>query len=213
MTENLKYKKWEILDKSAINDPDDEKKSNKRGRRSECLIRETKNIYRKAFSETQILDLIGMECFKDGFQYNFMTGGDIDSLSYLKAILRHQKLDYCLFSTWCMASDDIMQFEEWLQSGQIKKLDAYLGEIFPSSYPFEWKKINEIFDKYQCGRIAVFRNHSKIYAGYGNKFYFGVQTSANINTNPRAENGCITIGKDIYDFYKDYFDKIISIVK
>ena len=74
----------------------------------------------------------------------------------------------------------------------------------------EWKKLNEIFEKYKCGRIAVFKNHSKIFAGYGDKFHFGIQTSANINTNPRAENGSITIGKDIFDFYKEYFDGIVS---
>jgi hypothetical protein len=112
-----------------------------------------------------------------------------------------------------MASDDILQLEEWLEDGTIKKIDAYLGEIFPKSYPFEWRKINELFDKYQCGRIAVFRNHSKIYAGYGNDFYFGIQTSANINTNPRCENACITVEKGIFDFYKEYFDKINTIVK
>lgn len=44
----------------------------------------------------------------------------------------------------------------------------------------------------------------------GKKFAFGIETSANINTNPRTENGCLTIGKEIYEFYKEYFDKIIS---
>jgi len=38
--------------------------------------------------------------------------------------------------------------------------------------------------------------HAKIFAGHGPKFYFGIQTSANINTNPRTENGCITIGRE-----------------
>ncbi len=76
-----------------------------------------------------------------------------------------------------------------------------------------WKKLNEVFNKYQCGRIAVFKNHSKIYAGYGNKFHFGIETSANINTNPRTENGCITISEELFHFYKDYFDKIVSFVK
>jgi hypothetical protein len=153
------------------------------------------------------------EKFKEGYQYNFITAGDVDSLSFLKLVLRQQKLDYLLFSTWCMASDDILQLEEWLEDGTIKKIDAYLGEIFPKSYPFEWRKINELFDKYQCGRIAVFRNYSKIYAGYGSDFHFGIQTSANINTNPRCENACITIEKGIFDFYKEYFDKINTIVK
>ncbi len=63
------------------------------------------------------------------------------------------------------------------------------------------------------GRVAVFRNHAKIFAGSGDKFYFGVETSANINTNPRTENGCITIEKEIYEFYKAYFDGIVSFAK
>lgn len=56
----------------------------------------------------------------------------------------------------------------------------------------------------------MFRNHSKIFAGVGEKFAFGIETSANVNTNPRTENGCITISNEIYEFYKDYFDKIES---
>ena len=109
-----------------------------------------------------------------------------------------------------MAADDILQIEEWLSLGKIKKLDIYVGEIFPNSYKLEFKKLKEIFEKHNCGRIAVFKNHSKIYAGIGNKFAFGVETSANINTNPRTENGCITISNEIYKFYKDYFDGIKS---
>ena len=44
-------------------------------------------------------------------------------------------------------------------------------------------------------------------------FYFGIQTSANINTNPRTEQGSITIDKGIFDFYKEYFDGIKSFEK
>lgn len=178
-------------------------------RSTECHIRETKNIYRRAFSETQLLDVLPVK-FENGFSYHCITAGDVDSLSYLKTVIRQQDLEYCLFSTWCMAADDILQFDEWLTTGRIKKLDAYVGEIFPGTYKMEWKKLKEIFDKHQCGRIAVFKNHSKIYAGYGNKFPFGIETSANINTNPRTENGCITIDQGIYEFYKSYFDGIQS---
>ena len=175
-----------------------------------CLERKNKNVYRRAFSELQ---LVNLELdFKEGYSYNFITGGDIDGLSYLSLMLRYQELDYCLFSTWCMAMDDILQIEEWLESGKIKKIDAYVGEIFPGSYKREHIELKRIMKKYD-GKLVVFRNHSKIFAGYGDKFHFGIQTSANINTNPRTENGCITIGKEIYDFYKDFFDGIISIAK
>ena len=178
-------------------------------RSTECHERETRNIYRRAFSETQLLDVLPKE-FKQGYSYHCITAGDVDSLSFLKVILRQQNLEYCLFSTWCMAADDILQIDQWLESGKIKKMDAYVGEIFPGTYKMEYKKLKEVFAKHKNGRIAVFKNHSKIYAGYGDKFYFGIETSANINTNPRTENGCITIDKGIYEFYKAYFDDIIS---
>jgi hypothetical protein len=177
--------------------------------RSTCLKRNDKSIYRRAFSETQLLDLTGLNYMKDGESYHFITGGDVDSLSFLKIILRQQDLKYCLFSTWCMASEDIYQIEEWLNNGKIKKIDAYVGEIFPGTYRLEYQLLKPVIEKHG-GRVAVFRNHSKIYAGYGDKFYFGIQSSANINTNPRSENACITIGKEIYEFYKAYFDGIIS---
>lgn len=45
----------------------------------------------------------------------------------------------------------------------------------------------------------------------GDKLYQFLKAAfQNINTNPRTENGCITIGRDIYDFYKTYFDGIVS---
>jgi len=183
-------------------------KERQRSPRSTCIKKNDKSIYRRAFSETQLLDILPLD-MKDGESYHCITGGDVDSLSYLKIILRQQDLDYCLFSTWCMASEDIHQFEDWLNSGKIKRLDAYMGEIFPGTYKQEYQLLKLVIEKHG-GKVAVFRNHSKIFAGYGNKFYFGIEGSANINTNPRTENGCITIGKEIYDFYHEYFSGINS---
>lgn len=178
-------------------------------RKTEALFRTDRHLYRRAFSETQLMDAVGYD-FKDGESYHCITGGDVDSLSFLKVVLRQQDLHHCLFSTWCMAAEDILAFREWIEEGKIKTLDAYVGEIFPTSYRIEWAMLNKLFEEKQCGRIAVFRNHSKIFAGTGDKFSFGIETSANINTNPRTENGCITIGEEIYSFYKTYFDGIVS---
>lgn len=180
-------------------------------RKTQCYELSTKYLYRRAFSETSLLDACEKFEFKDGHAYHFITGGDVDSLSYLKAILRQQPLSYCLFSTWCMAAEDILQFEVWLQTGCIERLDAYVGEIFPNSYRVEYQLLKDVFARNRGGgRIAVFKNHSKIYAGIGPKFAFAVETSANINTNPRTENGCITIDHGIYEFYREFFDGIKS---
>jgi hypothetical protein len=147
-----------------------EKKEKPKSKRSTCIKRVTNSIYRRAFSETQLLDLV-TEKMQYGESYHFITGGDVDSLSFLKIILRQQNLDYLLFSTWCMASEDIYQIGEWLESGKIKKCDAYVGEIFPGTYKLEYELLRPIIEKHG-GRVAIFRNHSKIYAGYGGKVLF-----------------------------------------
>lgn len=180
-----------------------------KSKRSTMLKRRHQNVYRRAFSETQLLDLMDGENFEKGYSYHFITGGDVDALSYLKIILRQQDLEYCLFSTWVMAHEDICQIEEWLEAGKIKKLDAYVGETFSGTYKLEYAKLKGLITAHG-GRVAVFRNHSKIFAGHGKKFAFGVETSANINTNPRTENGCITIDRALFDFYYEYFNGIKS---
>lgn len=182
-------------------------------RTSLCVELSQRYEYRRAFSEVQMLQAMQYKKLESGHTYNFITGGDVDSLTYLKIVLNQTPLDFLLLSTWCMAAEDILQIQQWYEAGRIKKVCMYLGEIFPSSYKIEWKMIHDFYEANPtAGRAAVFRNHSKIYAGCNEaeNFYFGIQTSANINTNPRTEQGSITIDKGLFDFYKEYFDGIKS---
>ena len=164
----------------------------------------------------KLLEAMQYVKLQDGVSYNFITAGDVDSLSYLKVVLNQHDLDYVLLSTWCMAAEDILQLQRWWEAGRIKKFDMYLGEIFPGSYKIEWQMVKKFYQEHpDVGRAAVFKNHSKIYAGCNeaDKFYFGIQTSANINTNPRTEQGSIIIDRGLYEFYKEYFDGINSFEK
>lgn len=172
--------------------------------------RNIKHLYRRAFSELTLLDLLDSTIDPTpGTCYHILTGGDIDSLSFFKHMIRMQPLDYLLFSTWCMVADDIAVFKQHIDKGQLKRLDAYVGEIFPGSYPNTFKLLKQVIPP-KFGRVCVFKNHSKIYAGIGPKFAFSIESSANINTNPRNENTVITIGKEPFIFYKEYFDSIKS---
>lgn len=172
--------------------------------------RQARNTYRRAFSETQLLDCVLADMpFQDGESYHFISGGDVDALSYLKLIIRQQPLDYLLLSTWCMAGEDICQLRDWNRAGKIKKMDAYVGEIFPGTYKKEYAELKPVIKK-AGGRVCVFRNHSKIFAGTGPLFSFGIESSSNINTNPRTENACITIDRGLFEFYKEFYDGVVS---
>lgn len=171
-------------------------------------------LYRRAYSEVKLLDLFGTFDFKEGHCYNFLTAGDIDGMSYLKALLRSQRLSHCILSTWCMSAGDAFQIITWLEDGSIGNMDLYVGEIFKGSYGAVWHQLHDWYAANPGrGRIAIFRNHSKVIAGVGDRFAFGLQTSANFDTNPRTEQASLSIDRGLYDFYKDYFDKIITFEK
>jgi len=176
--------------------------------KSRVFQRTTKTQTRRAFSEVKLREILPNNLEKNQ-SYHVISGGDIDSLSFLKHILYEQNLDYCLFSTWCMASEDVALFGEWIEKEKIKRLDCYVGEIFPNSYSAQFQELKKIIDKTD-GRICVFRNHAKVYAGFGEKYDFAIESSANINTNPRTEQTTITVCTELAKFYKEFYDDIKS---
>ena len=174
-------------------------------------------MYRRAYSEMELLDTFSNPTLlplPKGFVYNFLTRGDIDALSYLKLIIRQQNIHHAIVSTWCVDMNDIRTMKKWVDDGRIGRLDLYLGEIYTTGrHGLEAADFQAEFDGYDNVKVVVTRNHSKIMAGKGEKYTFVVQTSANINTNPRIENACIMVPEDadaeyLFQFYLDFFQTV-----
>lgn len=127
-----------------VDEPSKGATSRSHRRTTACTELSTRYEYRRAFSEVKLLEAMKYVKPKKGTSYNFITAGDVDSLSYLKVVLNWYDLDYLLCSTWCMAAEDILQLQLWYEGGQIKHLDMYLGEIFPGSYKIEWEMVKKI---------------------------------------------------------------------
>lgn len=147
-----------------------------------------------------------------GESYHVISHGDIDSLSFLEHILKFYSLDYVLMSTWCMAAEDVAQIESWLRDGKIKRIDAYCGEIFPNQYANIHADLCRVV-KPGGGRVCIFRNHSKIFAGIGANVAFAIESSANVNTNPRTEQSAIHMDAALFHFYKDFYDGVKSFIR
>jgi hypothetical protein len=60
----------------------------------------------------------------------------------------------------------------------------------------------------QAAQERRFRNHSKLMVVYGERFDCVIESSANVDTNPRTEQTCVTVDSGLCDFYKGYFDGI-----
>jgi hypothetical protein len=58
--------------------------------------------------------------------------------------------------------------------------------------------------------MVVFRNHAKIMAVVGERFDCLIESSANVNTNPRSENTVITVDRQLVADYVELFNGIKS---
>lgn len=171
-----------------------------------------KRQIRHAKAEAQLTSILPKR-IDPGDSWHVISHGDIDSLSYLThALAGVSHFDYVAISTWCIAKADIEQIESWLDTGRIDQFDLYAGEIFPSQYGDEYAQALTLADRYGA-HIVIARNHSKItLAGNdADSYYLAMESSANVNTNPRIEQTAIHCDRALFDFYRNFFSGLRSI--
>lgn len=175
--------------------------------------RRTKNVHfdRRIKSELHLEECLPWH-FEKGASYHCISHGDVDSLTYLRVIVKQQPVEYVLISTWCMAITDVKEVEKWLERKDIGCADFYVGEIFQGSYADVYLYLKKVAERFGS-RVRIFRNHAKVMAGFGNAFDFVIESSANVNTNPRTEQTCITIDTGLARFYKEFYDEINNFTK
>ena len=165
---------------------------------------------RRAKSESQLRELLP-PFIDDGESWHVISSGDVDSLSFLQHLMACEPWQYLMVSTWCMAMQDVEQIASWLSAGRLQWVDAYTGEILPSQYPTVHEALCTAVRRHR-GRVATFRNHSKVML-LGNRDtgrFVVVESSANLNTNPRTEQTAVTADVGLFHFYADFFDGIES---
>ena len=169
---------------------------------------------RRANAESTLAEILPAR-FADGESWHVASRGDIDALSYVRHILVGvSHLDHLLMSTWCIAKNDLTEISGWLDAGKIEQFDLYAGEIFPGRYGDEYEQMLAMCEAYGA-RLIVAKNHSKITlaSNAAEAYYLTVESSANVNTNPRIEQSTIHANRDLHAFYLEFFDGIKSIDK
>lgn len=189
-------------------EPDEENNEELADKRRSVSVFKTMSTQKKMrlLSESALADALPWH-LEDGAAYHIISAGDVDSLTYLRHIAREQRIRYVVLSTWCMATADAEEMREWVRSGDVGRFDFYVGEIFKSGY----RGCRDVLDEIcvMCGgRVARFRNHSKIMAFFGEHYSGVIESSANVDTNPRTEQTCITVSRELAEFFKAYFDGI-----
>lgn len=171
-----------------------------------CSVR-PKRIERMLHAENELENIIPWH-FRPGEAYHVFSYGNIDSIAYLRAILKQQPLEYLACQTFYLSTSHIEQLRKWMAAGLLGRVDFYVGEIFKYKYIDTYLALKDVIIS-SGGRVGILRSHAKVMAGFGPRFDFVAEGSANFNVNPRCEQMCITVDSDLARFYKEeVFDRL-----
>lgn len=209
---------FDPLEVGATNTTQEEEKSDSRKKEHRSHRRQTEMVeipdrllWRTAYGVQQFLDIMGLTPPKPGYSIHCITGGNVDMIAYLQYLLLHYPhMKRVTISTWCLGGREIKMMEEWNTRGRIDHYDMLCGEHCKSQYKVEWAMLERLKEKDVVQGLVCSTIHSKIILCETDTHKIVVETSSNFNMNPRVEQGCITINDDLYDFYRNYFEKIIK---
>lgn len=181
-------------------------------RRATAQRSANRHYMRRANAEATLAEILPAT-IAPGESWHVMSRGDIDSLSYVRHVLAGvSHLDHLLMSTWCIAKNDLTEIANWLDSGLVEQFDLYAGEIFPGSYGDEYEQMLAMCESYGA-RLVIAKNHSKVTLCSVDDYKIVIESSANVNTNPRIEQSALHHNADLHGFYLDFFNGVKSIDK
>lgn len=174
-----------------------------------AIKRKNRHLTRRAKSY-DVLRSVLPEYVDAGDSYHVMSSGDVDSMSFMTFFMINYAFDDVLISTWVIADSDIDNLIDLMKNKRIKKLKLCLGEIYPGTYPAEYSRLLKMRRDFDF-EMVVARNHSKIMLMKNELMNLVIESSANVNTNPRIEQTAIHNDAGLYEFYYEFFSGVKSI--
>jgi hypothetical protein len=138
-------------------------------------------------------------------EYRFISGkGGFSSINFIDWVCKKEAIKNLCVSTLAVGKKEIMKLSEL----DIEKATFIVGTIFKKrglaeSYNY-YDVFREICEDKKWDIIET-NNHSKIILMQTKQHYYVLETSSNLNENPKMEQFCFCDNKELYDFYNQFF--------
>jgi hypothetical protein len=147
-----------------------------------------------------------------GTAYHFLSSGDIDQLSYPTVLIEKMGLFDCFYcSTWTMTHLDVQIIEGWAERGLIQSPTFAVGEYFQKRETAAYATLAAMLQR-TGGRLRCFPNHAKlVLMGSAARDEWMVLTgSSNLSMNPRCEQTILWNDREIFEFYRGWFESLFD---
>ncbi len=146
-----------------------------------------------------------MDGFDEETSIHALTKGQFslyDVLTAITEIIGPASLD---ISTWTASKTDVGVVCDWLGEGRILSSRWLVDLTFQRRTPEVATQIRRLFGD---DAIRVAQNHAKLAVLTNDRWSVIVQTSMNLNFNPRFESFTAANDPELSKFYRDIFDEV-----
>jgi hypothetical protein len=145
------------------------------------------------------------ECFK-----LISLGGGFCSVNFIKYVANKEIIEELTASTLRIGKKQFVYLSNLCKTGKLKKATFFIGSIMKEDtstnsgkYDY-YTRFFEISKQYGWESFVT-NNHSKIILMRTESNYYVLETSSNLNDNPKIEQYSFENSKELYDFYYDFF--------
>lgn len=183
--------------------------------KASAIVRKQKSKKRKLFKiadeRKQLAALIG-ELPTKNEEYKMLSAkGGFSSIGIIDYVARKEKIEELFVSTFRIG---LKQFEiltdlkEW---GYIDKA-SFVTSGMQGQNGENYDYLTPVLDgcKNQNWRIAEFNNHSKLILMQTSKNAYVVETSSNLNENPKIEQFNFFNDEKVFEWYKEFFEAVFE---
>ncbi len=148
----------------------------------------------------------------EGQSVHILTGGNCDLLSQLLWVTRvYGRIVNLFIAVWVASAQDLDILEKYIERGVVAPGVKFIfGDIYPRQYKAEFAKVLEMYKSGHIADIYTLNTHLKtmlIECEDGSRLT--IESSANLNLNPRIEMAAIHTSPELYDFYDYYLNEIL----
>ena len=135
--------------------------------------------------------------------------GGFSSISFISLVARKEKIKELIASTLRIGEKQFIHLAKLKQAGKLDEATFFLSSIMKEDkkkkdkYDY-YSKFEEICKMNDWEKIVI-NNHSKIILMHTEDNYYVLETSSNLNENPKIEQYSFENDKILYDFYYNFF--------
>ena len=168
--------------------------------------KKTETILLERFQE---LDSILPDKINEGECLHLISSDNFGSIELSKCLIKRFAPSYIGLTTWSYNEDFVHLVESELKKGT--NIDFFVDKSIKTRKSHLYAQIIELTFKYDIFKIKIHHMlHAKVTLMQSNNDFISIEASANYSKNQRIENFTVTNDKELFNFHKNWMDKLIG---